>query len=61
MKKTQIISVCMTVFSHSKFLDEQLDSIINQTEKIDELIIIEDYSGGISPKDYIERVCMDKA
>ena len=50
----------MTVFSYSKFLDEQLDSIVNQTEKIDELVIVEDYSGEKSPKDYIERICMEK-
>ena len=60
MKNTKIISVCMTVFSYSKFLDEQLNSIVNQTEKIDELVIVEDYSGEKSPKDYIERICMEK-
>ena len=60
MTRAQTISVCMTVFSHSKFLDDQLDSIVNQSEKIDELIIIEDYSGGKSPNEYIEKVCMDR-
>jgi glycosyltransferase involved in cell wall biosynthesis len=57
MKNNQTISVCMAVFSHSKYLKEQLDSIVYQSKKIDELIIIEDFSGQNSPKQYIETTC----
>lgn len=57
MKNKLTISVCMTVFSYSKYLNEQLESIIHQTEIIDELIIIEDYSGAESPREYIEKIC----
>ena len=57
MKNKLTISVCMTVFSYSKYLNEQLESIFNQTEIIDELVIIEDYSGAKSPREYIEKIC----
>ncbi len=57
MKNNLSISVCMTVFSHSKYLKKQLYSIINQSIKINELIIVEDYSGEKSPRQYIESIC----
>lgn len=57
LKNNFTISVCMTVFSFSQYLKEQLTSILNQTKKIDELIIMEDYSGKESPKKYIEGIC----
>ena len=52
------ISVCMTVFAQSKYLKEQLSSILSQTKKIDELVILEDFSGKNSPRDYIEKFCL---
>ena len=51
------ISVCMTVFGNSKYLYPQLESILNQTVKIDELILVEDFSGGKSPQNLIEEIC----
>ena len=60
MKDNLTISVCMTVFSFSQYLEEQLASILNQTKKIDELVIVEDYSGKDSPKKYIEEICSKK-
>ena len=39
----------MTVFGRSNFLLQQLESILNQTVKINELIVVEDFSGAESP------------
>lgn len=54
---TKSISVCMSVFGKSKYLSSQLESIINQTVKIDELIVVEDFSGKESPKKLIQETC----
>ena len=35
----------MTVFSQSNYLKEQLRSILNQSVRIDELVVFEDFSG----------------
>ena len=51
------VSVCMTVFGYSKYLHHQVESIMLQSHSIDELIIVEDYSGENSPQDYFEAIC----
>lgn len=38
------ISVCMAVFNGKKYLNQQIISLISQTNKIDELVIIDDSS-----------------
>ena len=56
MKNNSKISVCMTVFSNSKYLEDQIESICFQTLKIDELVVYEDHSGDKSPRLYIEKI-----
>ena len=57
MRNDSTISVCMTVFSQSNYLKEQLRSILNQSVRIDELVVFEDFSGKESPKKYFESAC----
>ncbi len=42
--KPETISVIMCTYNGAEFINEQIDSIINQVEKIDELLIIDDLS-----------------
>ena len=56
---TKSISVCMTVFGRSKYLLHQLESILNQTVKINELIVVEDFSGAESPQNLIRGICSE--
>ena len=44
MKRDYSISVAMATFNGEKYIEEQIDSIINQLETIDELIISDDGS-----------------
>ena len=46
------ISVCMGVYNGEKYIEEQLNSILNQTKKIDEIIICDDGS-----KDNTLKIC----
>ena len=39
------------------YLKEQLRSILNQSVRIDELVVFEDFSGKESPKKYFESAC----
>lgn len=57
MRNDLTISVCMTAFSQSNYLKEQLRSILNQSIRIDELVVFEDFSGKESPKKYFELLC----
>lgn len=54
------ISVCLTVHGHSIYLEKQLESIFLQSQKIDELIVFEDFSLKKSPKRFIESECYNK-
>lgn len=54
------ISVCLTVHGHSIYLEKQLESIFLQSQKIDELIVFEDFSLKKSPKRFIESECYKK-
>ena len=38
------ISVIMAVYNGQKYIEEQINSIINQTKRVDEIIIIDDCS-----------------
>ena len=53
------ISVCMTVFGISPYLDEQLRSLSEQTYKINELIVVEDFSDDPSPKSLLVNFCFN--
>ena len=39
-----MISVAMATFNGEPYIQEQLDSIYNQTRKVDEIIIVDDCS-----------------
>ena len=39
-----MISVAMATFNGDTYIQEQLDSIYNQTRKVDEIIIVDDCS-----------------
>ena len=39
-----MISVAMTSYNGEKYIEEQIESILNQTVKIDEIIIVDDGS-----------------
>ena len=47
------VSVCMAVYGFSPFLMSQLDSILNQTRPINEIVVVEDFSGLDSPREFI--------
>ena len=51
------ISVCMCVYGYSKYLPEQTKSILDQTKKITELVVVEDYSELESPEDFLTEIC----
>jgi glycosyltransferase involved in cell wall biosynthesis len=51
------VSVCMTVFGVSEFLQQQLESVISQSKPVEELVVVEDYSGLDSPRKYITYMC----
>ncbi len=60
MSSTQsTVSVCMSVYGISEFLDEQLKSIIEQTIPPDEIVIFEDKHPEFSPelhiKEYLDK------
>lgn len=58
------ISIVISVFNGSVFLQEQLDSIKNQTKKADEVIICDDVSSDNSRtliKTYIKKNCLEKS
>ena len=57
MRNDSTISVCMTVFSQSNYLKEQLRNILNQSVRIDELVVFEDFSGKRVLKKYFESAC----
>lgn len=44
------VSVCIAVYNGSRYLIPQLESILNQLKKDDELIVIDDYSSDSSTK-----------
>ena len=39
-----MISVAMTSYNGEKFIEKQIESILNQTVKVDEIIIVDDGS-----------------
>ena len=43
-KRKLTVSVCMATYNGKKFIDQQLDSILNQLQATDELIISDDHS-----------------
>lgn len=46
------VSVAMCTYNGEKYIEEQLNSILNQTKKIDEIIICDDGS-----KDNTLKIC----
>ena len=50
------ISVCMSIYGFSEFLPAQVESIITQSTAIDEIIVVEDFSGLASPFDYLTEI-----
>ena len=50
------ISVCMSVYGFSEYLPAQIESIIAQSTKIDEIVVVEDFSGLVSPADYLKKI-----
>jgi len=52
-------TVCMTVYGKSRYLDEQLNSILNQSLIPSQIIVVEDYSGS-SIKNYLNEFLHDK-
>ena len=52
-------AVCLTVYGKSRYLDEQLISILNQSLVPSQIIIVEDYSGS-SIKNYLYELLKDK-
>lgn len=50
------VSVCITVFGFSQYIEDQLHSIFNQSYKIKELVVVEDYSNSLSPYDLISSL-----
>ena len=52
-------TVCLTVYGRSRYLDEQLNSILNQSLIPSQIIVVEDYSGS-SIKDYLNEFLYDK-
>lgn len=50
------VSVCMTVYGTSPYLDEQILSIVNQSLPPDELIIFEDAGGTESPENKVMSI-----
>ena len=51
------ISVCMCIYGFSEYLSEQTKSILDQTTKITELVVVEDYSELESPEHFIREIC----
>ena len=43
-----MISVAMATFNGETYIQEQLDSIYNQTRKVDEIIIVDDCSSDLT-------------
>ncbi|WP_305209499.1 glycosyltransferase, partial [Dubosiella newyorkensis] len=39
-----MISVAMATYNGENYISEQIDSIINQTRKVDEIVIVDDHS-----------------
>ena len=52
-------TVCLTIYGKSRYLDEQLNSILNQSLAPSQIIIVEDYSGS-SIKDHLHKLLHDK-
>jgi glycosyltransferase involved in cell wall biosynthesis len=50
------VSVCMSVYGFSEYLPAQIESIIAQSTKIDEIVVVEDFSGLVSPADYLKEI-----
>jgi len=51
------VSVCISVFGFSQYLEEQLRSIFVQSHKIKELVVVEDYSNSPSPYNFLSSLC----
>lgn len=58
-KENTTISVVMTTYNGEKYIQNQLNSILNQTMKIDEVLIFDDVSDD-KTVDMIERFIKDK-
>lgn len=43
-KGSIMISVAMATYNGENYISEQIDSIINQTRKVDEIVIVDDHS-----------------
>lgn len=57
------ISVLMSTYNGEKYIEEQMDSLVNQTRAIDEIIMIDDCStdGTVEIiRDYISKHCLGK-
>lgn len=50
------ISVCMSIYGFSEYLPAQIESIIAQSTAIDEIVVVEDFSGLVSPSDYLNEI-----
>lgn len=50
------ISVCMSIYGFSEYLPAQIESIIAQSTAIDEIVVVEDFSGLVSPVDYLNEI-----
>jgi len=50
------ISVCMSIYGFSEYLPAQIESIIAQSTTIDEIVVVEDFSGLVSPADYLNEI-----
>ena len=50
------VSVCMSVYGFSEYLPAQIESIIAQSTTINEIVVVEDFSGLVSPADYLNKI-----
>jgi glycosyltransferase involved in cell wall biosynthesis len=50
------VSVCMSVYGFSEYLPAQIESIIAQSTAISEIVVVEDFSGLVSPADYLNEI-----
>ena len=56
MNQNHLISVIVSTYNRSEFLRKTIDSILNQTYRNFELIIVDDGAGGTNRKAALSRV-----